>query len=72
MRSCFKEVTGRLNYIPQSVGKTVNALRCKIEEVVERGGEGLVIKHSLSKYSLNERTPDWIKVKPDYIVGPHN
>lgn len=32
-------------------------------------GEGLVIKHPLTPYVLNDRSDSWIKVKPDYMLG---
>jgi ATP-dependent DNA ligase len=32
--------------------------------VLYNSGEGLVIKHPLSKYLLGSRDPAWIKVKP--------
>ena len=32
-------------------------------------GEGLVMKHPDSEYVLNGRNKDWIKVKPEYMVG---
>ncbi|GAA5965465.1 hypothetical protein JCM3765_003291 [Sporobolomyces pararoseus] len=38
-----------------------------LEKIVAERGEGLVIKHPLSKYLLGSRDPAWIKVKPEYM-----
>jgi DNA ligase-4 len=38
-----------------------------LRQVVEKSSEGLVIKNPKSKYSVNERNNDWIKVKPEYV-----
>lgn len=40
-----------------------------MEEIWASRGEGLVMKHPLSEYTLNGRTKDWIKVKPEYMVS---
>jgi len=44
-----------------------------MNEIMEKRGEGLVIKHPKAMYLLNGRNLDWIKVKPEYMVckGDH-
>jgi DNA ligase-4 len=68
MRHCVKETKGRIEYVTEFKGKTGRDVRDKMERVMEARGEGLVIKHPLSKYVLNGRNADWIKVKPEYMV----
>ncbi|KAG5652619.1 DNA ligase (ATP) [Sphagnurus paluster] len=67
MRNCLKEITGRIEFAVEYRGKTAKDVRERMDEVMAQRGEGLVIKHPLSKYILNGRNMDWIKVKPEYM-----
>ncbi|TFK29738.1 DNA ligase 4 [Coprinopsis marcescibilis] len=67
LKHCIKEVTGRIEFAVEYRGKTAKDIRQRMEEVMEARGEGLVIKHPNSKYILNGRNLDWIKVKPEYM-----
>ncbi|KAL7625970.1 DNA ligase (ATP) [Parahypoxylon ruwenzoriense] len=40
-----------------------------LRKVISDASEGLVIKNPRSPYSLNDRSDNWIKVKPDYMTG---
>lgn len=62
MRNCLKEITGRIEYAVDYKGTTAKDIRNRMDEVMANRGEGLVIKHPLSKYVLNGRNMDWIKV----------
>jgi ATP-dependent DNA ligase len=62
MRACLKEIQGRIEYAIEYKGKTAKDIRERMDEVMAARGEGLVIKHPLSKYVLNGRNMDWIKV----------
>ena len=62
MRQCLKEITGRIEYTSEYKGKNAKDIRERMDEVMAARGEGLVIKHPLSKYVLNGRNMDWIKV----------
>lgn len=62
MRHCLKEITGRIEFAVEYKGKTAKDIRARMDEVMASRGEGLVIKHPLSKYILNGRNMDWIKV----------
>lgn len=62
MRNCLKEITGRIEYAVDYKGTTAKDIRKRMDEVMANRGEGLVIKHPLSKYVLNGRNMDWIKV----------
>lgn len=68
MRNCLKEVKGRLEFAIEFKAKTAKDVRERMDTVMDSRGEGLVIKHPLSKYILNGRNSDWIKVKPEYMV----
>lgn len=35
-------------------------------DVVESGGEGVVVKNAMSKYEFGERKAGWVKLKPEY------
>ncbi|EMC97943.1 hypothetical protein BAUCODRAFT_120861 [Baudoinia panamericana UAMH 10762] len=39
-----------------------------LRRVVAEASEGLVLKNPRSRYRLNERNDDWIKVKPEYMT----
>ncbi|KAG6891545.1 hypothetical protein C0992_004403 [Termitomyces sp. T32_za158] len=67
LRSCLKEITGRIEFAVEYKGKTAKDIRERMDEVMAARGEGLVIKHPLAKYVLNGRNMDWIKVKPEYM-----
>ncbi|KAF9052350.1 DNA ligase 4 [Hymenopellis radicata] len=67
MRACLKEIPGRIEFAIEFKGSTAADVRQKMDEVMASRGEGLVIKHPLSKYVLNGRNKDWIKVKPEYM-----
>ncbi|KAG6886219.1 DNA ligase (ATP) [Termitomyces sp. T159_Od127] len=67
LRSCLKEIKGRIEFAVEYKGKTAKAIRERMDEVMAARGEGLVIKHPQAKYVLNGRNMDWIKVKPEYM-----
>lgn len=62
LRQCVTEIKGRIEYVDEYRGKTPKDIRSKMDEVMATRGEGLIIKHPLSKYVLNGRNMDWIKV----------
>ncbi|EPQ56491.1 DNA ligase 4 [Gloeophyllum trabeum ATCC 11539] len=67
LRSCFKEIPGKLEIITEWEGKTAKDVRTRMEQVMANRGEGLILKHPDSEYVLNGRNKDWIKVKPEYM-----
>ncbi|KAF9462872.1 DNA ligase 4 [Collybia nuda] len=67
MRHCLSEIKGRIEFAAEFKGKTAKDIRQRMDDVMADRGEGLVIKHPLSKYILNGRNMDWIKVKPEYM-----
>ncbi|KAI1160856.1 ATP dependent DNA ligase domain-containing protein [Nemania serpens] len=40
-----------------------------LRKIVSDASEGLVVKNPRSMYTIGQRVPDWIKVKPDYMDG---
>ncbi|KAJ3711055.1 ATP dependent DNA ligase domain-containing protein [Lentinula raphanica] len=69
MRACLKEIQGRVEFATEYKGRSSKDIKARMEEVMAARGEGLVIKHPRSKYVLNGRNADWIKVKPEYMEG---
>ncbi|KZT27881.1 ATP-dependent DNA ligase [Neolentinus lepideus HHB14362 ss-1] len=67
LRSCLKEVKGRIEFVTEWEGKTAKDVRTRMDEVMANRGEGVILKHPDSEYVLNGRNKDWIKVKPEYI-----
>ncbi|TBU42396.1 DNA ligase 4 [Dichomitus squalens] len=67
LRSCLKEVPGRIEFITEYEGKTAKDIRIRMDDIVANRGEGLVLKHPDAEYVLNGRNKDWIKVKPEYM-----
>ena len=64
----MKEVKGRLEFVLEHEGRTVQDVRKRLDEIMADRGEGLILKHPNSEYVLNGRNSDWIKVKPEYMV----
>lgn len=62
LRSCLREVPGRIEFVSEREGKTAKDVRVRMEEIMAERGEGLVLKHPDSQYILNGRNKDWIKV----------
>ncbi|TCD60360.1 DNA ligase (ATP) [Steccherinum ochraceum] len=67
LRSCIKEMRGRMEFTTEFEGKTAQDVRNQMEVIMSNRGEGLVMKHPDSEYTLNGRNKDWIKVKPEYM-----
>ncbi|KAG9243105.1 hypothetical protein BJ878DRAFT_568736 [Calycina marina] len=57
----------RLEIHPHKECKTVAEIETELRDVIDRSGEGLVLKNPDSDYRLNERNDMWMKVKPEYM-----
>jgi DNA ligase-4 len=68
LRHCVKEIPGRIEYAVEYRGKTAKDIRGQMDEIMASRGEGLIIKHPSSKYVLNGRNMDWIKVRFSYFT----
>lgn len=68
LQACLTEIPGRIEFTTSYRGKTAKDVREVMDSVMEARGEGLVLKHPNSKYILNGRNLDWIKVRwPQYF-----
>lgn len=63
----IKPIDRRLEILQYTLGKTWDDVENALRKVVAEASEGLVIKNPRSKYRLNDRNDDWIKVKPEYM-----
>ncbi|GAA6040368.1 hypothetical protein JCM8097_007579 [Rhodosporidiobolus ruineniae] len=63
----LKQKKGVIEIAECATGKTADDIRNYLTRILEERGEGLVIKHPLSHYSLGTREDAWIKIKPDYM-----
>jgi DNA ligase-4 len=63
LKSCIKEIHGRLEFVVDFEARTAKDVRKKMEDIMADRGEGLVMKHPDAGYVLNGRNKDWIKVK---------
>ena len=68
LRAFIQPVPGRMEIVVEFEGKTAKDVRQRMDEVMEARGEGLILKHPDSEYTLNGRNKDWVKVKPEYMV----
>lgn len=69
-RALERAVTGvhrRLEILPVERATSPDAIEPLLRRVVAEASEGLVLKNPRSRYSLNSRNNDWIKVKPEYM-----
>ncbi|KAK3996048.1 hypothetical protein QBC44DRAFT_319059 [Cladorrhinum sp. PSN332] len=57
----------RLEIHPYEAAKSADAIEPLLRNVVAEASEGLVLKNPGSRYQLNSRNNDWIKVKPEYM-----
>ena len=60
-------VDRRLEILEYSVGRTWDDIEAALRKVVAEASEGLVVKNPRSRYRLNDRNDDWVKVKPEYM-----
>jgi DNA ligase-4 len=57
----------RLEIHPHESAASPDAVEPLLRKVVAEASEGLVLKNPRSRYQLNSRNNDWIKVKPEYM-----
>lgn len=62
LKACIRPVKGRLEFTTEKEGKTAEDVRAEMDIIMANRGEGLVMKHPDSEYTLNGRNKDWIKV----------
>ncbi|KAL2127372.1 hypothetical protein VTI74DRAFT_10831 [Chaetomium olivicolor] len=57
----------RLEIHPYESATSADEVEPLLRKVVAEASEGLVLKNPRSRYQLNTRNNDWIKVKPEYM-----
>ncbi|KAK3940348.1 hypothetical protein QBC46DRAFT_364132 [Diplogelasinospora grovesii] len=57
----------RLEIHTYETATSAAAIEPMLRKVVAEASEGLVLKNPRSRYQLNSRNNDWIKVKPEYM-----
>jgi DNA ligase-4 len=57
----------RLEIHPHTCATSADEVEPLLRTVVAEASEGLVLKNPRSRYQLNSRNNDWIKVKPEYM-----
>jgi len=62
-----KGVHRRLEILPYTVAENAKEIENALRLVIDRAGEGLVLKNPNSDYRLNDRNNMWMKVKPEYM-----
>ncbi|KAG8696577.1 DNA ligase (ATP) [Ceratobasidium sp. 395] len=67
LNKVFKPVPGRFELATQGFGESVRDVESALEKIIEKRGEGLVLKTRESPYVLGGREPFWVKVKPEYV-----
>ncbi|GAA5955325.1 hypothetical protein JCM8115_001915 [Rhodotorula mucilaginosa] len=63
----IKQKTGVIEIADCAKAKSKQEIHAFLVRILEERGEGLVVKHPLSKYTLGGREPAWIKIKPEYM-----
>ncbi|KNC97744.1 DNA ligase I, ATP-dependent (dnl1) [Spizellomyces punctatus DAOM BR117] len=80
MRSAFKEIKGRFEFVPQIETRDADELQEFLTRSLQAGCEGLMVKildkpavtgseTLLATYEPDKRTESWLKVKKDYVEG---
>ncbi|KAK0722705.1 hypothetical protein B0T26DRAFT_643067 [Lasiosphaeria miniovina] len=67
LERAVRNVDRRLEIHPYVEAKSADEIEPLLRKVVAEASEGLVLKNPRSRYQLNSRNNDWIKVKPEYM-----
>lgn len=67
LEAAVKGIPRRLEIHPYEKATSPDAIEPFLRKVVAEASEGLVLKNPHSRYQLNSRNNDWIKVKPEYM-----
>ncbi|KAL7418092.1 ATP dependent DNA ligase domain-containing protein [Mrakia frigida] len=64
----IRQIPGRIEFPYRTEGaNTAEDIRSELHGIMERKGEGLILKNRNSLYEPGGRNKDWVKVKPDYF-----
>ncbi|KAI5307300.1 hypothetical protein KEM56_000584 [Ascosphaera pollenicola] len=64
----IRPVHRRFEIHPYEEGRKASDIEPLLRRVVAEASEGLILKNPNSPYRLNERSDDWMKVKPEYMT----
>lgn len=67
LRQIITPIPHFIEIIPYTEGSSINDINERFIEVMEKDGEGLVVKNPSASYGLNVRDDSWIKIKPEYF-----
>lgn len=69
MRSALRESPGVLQFAAAKTSADVEELARFLDESVEAGTEGLIVKTLHDGYEPSRRSSHWLKLKKDYLEG---
>lgn len=58
---------GHVEIIQKKITKSAEDIQTVLRRCIESGSEGLVVKGTRSVYTVNRRSEQWIKIKPEYL-----
>ncbi|GAA5909260.1 hypothetical protein JCM6882_003781 [Rhodosporidiobolus microsporus] len=67
LQKILKPKKGVIEIADCATGKSIEDIRDYLTRILEERGEGLVVKHPFSMYTLGSREQAWIKIKPEYM-----
>ncbi|RHZ76968.1 hypothetical protein Glove_187g70 [Diversispora epigaea] len=67
LKSLITDKPGHIKVLEHKYGNETSDLTSALDDAVLLRQEGIIIKKPTSRYVLNERVDEWIKVKPDYL-----
>ncbi|KAI9801549.1 MAG: DNA ligase (ATP) [Sarcosagium campestre] len=68
LEASVHSIPRRLEIHAYEEATTAADIEPQLRKVVAEASEGLVLKNPRSKYRVNERNDDWLKVKPEYMT----
>ena len=69
MRAAVREAPGELLFAEAKTSTDVEELSRFLDEAVEAGTEGLIVKTLKDTYEPSRRSSHWLKLKKDYLEG---
>ncbi|KFM24321.1 DNA ligase 1 [Auxenochlorella protothecoides] len=69
MRAALSEAPGELQFATAKVSTDVEELSAFLDDAVDAGTEGLIVKTLGDTYEPSRRSSHWLKLKKDYLEG---
>lgn len=67
LRKVINPVPHRLEILDWHLCATSEDIKTSIKAIVSQRTEGIMVKHLQLKYHINNRSHNWIKIKPEYL-----